>query len=318
MTARSYIVAKGHARAATREEATAALGHADFVWVHFDECDDATEAWLAGPGGLPDFTVGALVATETRPRMEAIDGGALINLRGPDADIATNPDLLSSIRLWVAKGRVFSVTRRDLAALDAVEAAIQAGTVLDPGDFVAALASEITDEIDPDVADLGDVLDDAEEEVGSRNILGMRRRIARVRSKAISYRRFVAPQRTALEKLATLDAGWLNDDDRMHISDAADRAARMTEELEAIRERAALLHEQLTDLRAETIDTRSLVIAVVAMVFLPLTFLTGLLGMNVAGIPYAHSPWAFWGVVLVCVGIAIAISWYFIRARWFR
>src|SRR5690606_26919345 len=119
----------------------------------------------------------------------------------------------------------------------------------------------------------------------------MRRTITRVRSDAIQYRRFVAPQRQALERLATLDAGWLEEEDRLHLRDAADRFARMTEELEAVRERAALLHEQLTDLRAEQIDTRTLIISVVALVFLPLTFLTGLLGMNVAGIPYAHAPW---------------------------
>ena len=71
----------------------------------------------------------------------------------------------------------------------------------------------------------------------------------------------------------------------------------MAEELEAVRERAALLHEQITDLRAEQIDQRALYIAVVAFIFLPLTFITGLLGMNVQGIPYAHEPWAFWGVI---------------------
>ena len=52
----------------------------------------------------------------------------------------------------------------------------------------------------------------------------------------------------------------------------------MAEELESIRERSSLMHEALTDLRAEQIDSRSLVISIVAMVFLPLTFITGLYG----------------------------------------
>jgi zinc transporter len=60
------------------------------------------------------------------------------------------------------------------------------------------------------------------------------------------------------------------------------------------------------------------VISVVALVFLPLTFLTGLLGMNVSGIPFAHEPWAFGAVVGVSIAIAIGVAWYFIRARWFR
>ncbi len=318
MTARSYVVEQGKARAVPRDEATKLLGKADFVWVHFDDCDETTQDWLKTHGHLADLVVAALIATETRPRMDRIDGGALVNLRGPDAGVETTPDLLSSIRLWVAKGRVFSVTRRDLAALDAIEAGFGSCTVHDPGDFVAALAAEITRELDPDVAKLGDTLDDCEERVGERGSLALRRRIAVARRRAIGYRRFLSPQRTALDELASLDVDWLDDDDRMHLNEAADRAARMTEELEAIRERSALLHEQLTDLRAEAIDTRGLVIAVVAMIFLPLTFLTGLLGMNVAGIPFAQAPWAFWGVVAVCVVIAVGVAWYFIRAHWFR
>src|SRR3546814_1550027 len=59
----------------------------------------------------------------------------------------------------------------------------------------------------------------------------------------------------------------------------------MAEELEAVRERSALLHEQLTDLRTEQIDQRSLIVALIALIFLPLTFVTGLFGMNVEGIP---------------------------------
>lgn len=84
-------------------------------------------------------------------------------------------------------------------------------------------------------------------------------------------------------------------EDRLHLREAADRFARMVEELEAVRERAALLHEQQTDLRAEMVDRRSLAIAVVAFIFPPLTFVTGLLGMNVEGIPFAAIRWAFWG-----------------------
>ena len=146
----------------------------------------------------------------------------------------------------------------------------------------------------------------------------LRRSVTRARTEAIGYRRFLVPQRTALEKLAALPGDWLGEDDRQHLAAAADRAARMAEEVEAIRERAAVMHETLTDLRAELLDQRSLIIAIVALVFLPLTFITGLLGMNVEGIPYARSPWAFWGVVGVCTVIGAGVTGYFGWKRWTR
>jgi zinc transporter len=118
--------------------------------------------------------------------------------------------------------------------------------------------------------------------------------------------------------LAGLDFSWLAEEDRLHIREAADRFARMTEELEAVRERSALLHEQLTDLRGEQMETRALLISIVAFIFLPLTFITGLLGMNVEGIPYAETPWAFWGVVAFCFVIgALVLAWFMWR-HWLR
>ncbi len=292
-------------------------GGAPFLWRHLDANAPDARNWLSTQSGIPPTAVRALIATETRPRTERFDGGALINLRGLGTDPETDLDPLVSIRLWAAAGLVVSVTYRELAGLDALREDMKAGRLRDPGDLVSMLAVHITERLDPHVAQLGDTIDDCEERLSASEAFALRRVIGRTRSDAIIYRRFVSPQRQALEALAALECGWLDDLDRVHLRDVADRFARMAEELESIRERAALLHEQLTDLRAELIDTRTLVLSVVALVFLPLTFLTGLLGMNVAGIPFAQEPWAFWGVILVSVLVAAGIGGYFVRARWF-
>src|SRR3546814_18554419 len=102
-------------------------------------------------------------------------------------------------------------------------------------------------------------------------------------------------------------AGWLTDEDRLHLREAANRAARMAEELEAVRERSALLHEQLTDLRTEQIDQRSLIVALIALIFLPLTFVTGLFGMNVEGIPLRNDAIAFWWIAIASCVFAAAL-----------
>ncbi len=303
----------------TRTEATAALcADCELIWVHLATNDAEAQAWLLHQAQLPDYVVDALTATETRPRCDQIGTGAYLNLRGPSDEPMSMSDPLVSVRIWAQAGRVYSVTRRNLSAVKLVSDAVDAGAIHDPGDLIAEFASAITAELDPDVADLGDALDDCEEGLDAEKIFELRREVTMIRVKSIGYRRFLAPQRAAIEKLAALPVPWLQPDDRAHLVAAADRAARMTEELESIRERSALMHEALTDLRAEQIDQRSLVIAVVAMVFLPLTFLTGLLGMNVRGIPYADAPWAFYGVVWMCVAIAGLISLYFVRRRWFR
>ena len=318
MRAFGNVLEGDHASHVSLEEALAQTGVAPLVWLHLDANDPECIAWLEHQSCLNPIVIAALVATETRPRAEAIEGGALINLRGLAEDPEKIDDSLASIRIWAEKGRVISVFRHRLTAMPKVEAKMIEGRLRDPGDLIAAIAVAITEQLDPDVAGLGDELDDCEEGLDGERLYALRRTISRVRSQSIGYRRFVSPQRDALERLSALPADWLADDDRLHLKEAADRAARMAEELEAVRERAALMHEQVMDLRAEQLDTRALLISVVALVFLPLTFITGLLGMNVEGIPFAHEPWAFQGVLWVCVAIAVAITGYFLRAHWFR
>lgn len=289
---------------------------AKFVWVHLDGKEDDTLAWLKEHAGIPETVIYALTAVETRPRTEAIAEGALVNLRGPVAEGENADDRLASIRLWIESGRAISVSFRTLAGVDKLREQMHDGAIADPGDLVSHLAMIITKRLDPVITDLGDLVDDAEAALDPAKAFDTRRTIAKARSEAIAYRRFVAPQRTALERLAELDAGWLEDDDRMHLREAADRFARMAEELEAVRERSALIHEQLTDMRSELIENRGLLISVVALIFLPLTFITGLLGMNVEGIPYAKEPWAFDAVCALCAAVAAAITIWFLSRHW--
>lgn len=301
-----------------RVEIKAALADAaELIWVHLTTTAEHAQTWLKDEAGLDPYVVDALTATETRPRCEAFSHGALVNLRGRTEEETDTSDPLASVRIWAIKGRVFSVTRAHLVATDAVETAVKEAAVRDPGDLIAAFATAITTDLDPVVADLGDSLDDCEERLSGEHIFDLRRNVSKVRVRAIGYRRFLTPQRAALEKLAALPGDWLEDDDRLHLSAAADRAARMAEELESIRERSAVMHDTLSDLRAEQLDSRSLIIGIVALVFLPLTFLTGFYGMNVKGLPGADAPHAAEWITFACVVIAVGVVAYFMRRRWF-
>lgn len=314
---RAWIVEKGRAREVSLDEAAAVHGRCEFAWFHLDGREPAALDWLNARQEIPDVARKALIAEETRPRVEKMGQGALVNLRGLSETPELDPDALVSIRIWAEQGRVVSVALRQAMAMRSLCDTVAEDNVRDPGDLIAALATHITDALDPEVAAIGDRLDECELMMEEGNVYKYRRSIGQARRQAINYRRFVAPQRLALDRLATLDAAWLQEDDRLHLRDAADRCARMAEELEAIRERAALLGEQLTDLRAEQLDSRSLMIAVVAFVFLPLTFLTGLFGMNVKLPLPDNQDWPFWYILAASGLITVAIlGWFFLR--WLR
>ncbi|MFM7027736.1 MAG: CorA family divalent cation transporter [Chakrabartia sp.] len=313
---RAFLLSGGTAREISLAEAASV--QEGLVWVHLNGRLAEDSAWLRAQPDLPPVACEALLAHETRPRADLFGTGAIINLRGLGATPDDDPDALVSTRFWADRGRVLSLSFRTALVFDEIVARFLSGALTDPGDLITSFASRTSELLDPDIAGLGDAMDDCEVSVDTGSILATRRRVTGIRSQAISYRRFLAPQRQALERLASADLDWLDADDRIHLREAADRAARMTEELEAIRERAALIHEELTDRRAELIDTRSLIISIAALIFLPVTFVTGLLGMNVDGIPFQHKPWAFWGVAGFCVLITLAVLGWFVKARWIR
>ena len=90
---------------------------------------------------------------------------------------------------------------------------------------------------------------------------------------------------------------------------------RLGEDLDAIRDRSQVIHDQLMDQRAESMNQIMLLLSVVAAIFLPLGLLTGLLGINVGGIPGADNPWSFTIVSLALV--ALVLGQLYLFRRWF-
>jgi zinc transporter len=313
---RAFVFDGGSASELPFAEGAAHFGRAALVWLHFDGREPTARQWITAEPAIPEIVKSALFAAETRPRCDVIDDGALVNLRGLGKTPDDDPDDLVSIRFWVEKGRVITLGLHTSLAFDTVTPQFLNGQILDPGDLLTAFAMTITEELDPDVARLGDELDEIETKLDSKGLYALRRRVSAIRTNAIGYRRFVAPQRQALEKLAAAAIFCLDDADRMHLREASDRFARMAEELEAVRERAAIVHEELTDLRAEQMDGRALVLSIAALVFLPLTFITGVFGMNFEVMPLIKDRWGFWETMGFCLLITLAgIVWFF-RKRW--
>jgi zinc transporter len=297
-------------------EGLARAEKSDLIWLHLDGTEPAARTWIEQQPDIADHVRSAILAAETRPRSEVIGDGILLNLRGMGTRTRDTSDLLVSCRIWAIKGRCISLTYHNPAVLDFVIRRFLSGQIQDSGDLLGAFADENAALLDPEIGRLGDALDTCEIEIREKGIFALRRTVTAVRAQSIAYRRFIGPQRQALDRLVASPQPWLDEDDRIHLRNAADLSARMAEELDAVRERSALMHEELTDRRAEQIDSRALLISIVALIFLPLTFITGLLGMNVEGIPFAQESWAFWGVVGFCISTGILMILYFMRAHW--
>jgi len=288
-----------------------------FDWLHLDAQDLRARQWLETRSGLPDFVVEALTAPETRPRFEPEDGGALINLRGINHNPGSEPEDMVSARVWVTGSRVVSTQRFPLRALDDLRAEVQRGAAPDsPGGLVARLALYLSQRIDPLIAEMVDLLDDLEDQVFDEGIAVERVTVAQARSEAAQIRRFLTPQAIALRALARADAAWVDEDDRRIFHEASEATARLIEDLDALRERAMTLHDLLTSQQADRMNRHTMALSIIAGIFLPLSLVAGMLGMNVDGIPLAGHPQSFWIIAAVLALIGLGELALFRLARW--
>ena len=156
--------------------------------------------------------------------------------------------------------------------------------------------SETVDQFEDRVAEL-------EEMVLAVDSSSLRYELATLRRQAISIRRYLAPEREALSRLIIEKVSWLDDGSRLQLREVNDRLIRHIEDIDAVRERAAVTQEELQSRLSEQMNSRMYVLSVVAAIFLPLGFLTGLLGVNVGGIPGTDYPMAF----LVFTGMLVVV-----------
>lgn len=287
------------------------------LWVHLDYAHPQAVNWLEAEGNLGPSLAAALTAEETRPRSVAAHGGLLLILRGVNLNPGAEPDDMISIRMWLDGSRIITTRHRHVKAIESVREAIDAGEgPATSSEFLVDLADGLTTRIASVLSDLDDRVDGLEDEVLEGESYDLRAKIGSLRREVISLRRYLAPQRDAMGHLQNERAPWLDETSRVHLREIADRTTRCVEDLDAARDRAAVTQDELNSRLSERMNKTMYVLSIVAGIFLPLGLLTGLLGINVGGIPGTEDPTAFLVVCVVLVIVAIVQMVVYKRMRW--
>lgn len=273
------------------------------------------KAWLNGEIG--DYNADFLTVPTTKARCTVLDDRAVVSMRvakpGGDQDDISR----QLLTMWIEKGRIIIASELNIADfLGLTQWGLSHHAPVSPADLVTRLGLRSADRLEPLIEKMGDRLDDIEEGLIAKGAAETNDRLASLRTTLINFRRLVWPLRDVLNTLEIEDLSFFTDKDRMKLREASGRAARLGEELQALSERAVLVHEQIADSRSEEMNRSMLLLAAVTVVFMPLTLITGILGMNVTGIPFAENLHSFW---VVCVGlflIAAGLVWMMRKRHW--
>jgi zinc transporter len=305
---------KGGSREATPAEMDSGQASSGTLWLDMDHEDPGCRAWLLADPGVDEVSTEALLVESPRPRSLSIGGEhLLVMLRAVNLSPGEDEEDMVTLRLWIEDKRVISFRHRRVGAIEQVRAELLYGQgPLNSSELLYDLIDHLLDRIGQVVEDLEDQVDELEEMVLTAENREVRTKLSEVRRKSISLRRYLAPQRESLGRLHAERVPWLNDLTRARLRDAADRITRYLEGLDAARERAAVTYEELSNRLAEHMNNTMYRLSVVAAIFLPLGLLTGLLGINVGGMPGVDSPFAFAAVSILLVVLGV-LGWLFFR-----
>jgi zinc transporter len=286
------------------------------IWVHMDRKAPGSRQWLTESSGLPPLVVDALLQEETRPRFTPAGEGCVVILRGVNLNPGAQPEAMVSMRMWVDAQRLISLRGPRVLAIQDLRDTIDAGQgPRTTGQLLVDVAERMISRMGPVITDLEEALDEVEEQLLGKAGRELRTRLITLRREGIILRRYIAPQRDVLARLAAERIAWLDDTDRARLREVTDRVTRYVEDLEAIRDRAAVAQEELANRLSDQMNRTMYMLSLVATVFLPLGFITGLLGINVGGIPGEGNPSAFYIVSAGLAALAVVQAGFFWMRR---
>lgn len=289
----------------------------EVLWLHLRRTALGMQDWLQDHLAISEPTAEMLVSEDSRPRAFREGETLVATLRGTNFNSGAEPENMVSMQLWsdgkrvvTLRGQAMQTPRHVLAELDSGRGPVDAGRL------ISELVEVMIARMNRSIVDMNDQIDRLESGESGDDAQSMLTHISAIRRNCLSLKRYMSPQHEALERIARDAPGWFEEHDRREIAELIDRLRRYLDDIDISKESALVLQDELRAGALARAERTSYLLTIVAAFFLPLTFVTGLLGINVGGIPGGGDERAFWIVVGFCVMVFAGTLVLFRKWKW--
>ena len=289
----------------------------EVLWVHLNRTRPGVSELLQQELGIPRTTAELLVSDETRPRAFREGDTLVATLRGINFNPGADPEDMVSMQMWSDGKRLISLRRTPLQTPRDTLALIDAGTgPRDAGALVTSLTEFMIMRMNRSIVEMNEQIDLLEESPQDADADARLEKIASIRRNSLSLQRHMGPQHEALELISRDAPEWFEEHDRREIAETIDRLRRYLDDINISKESAMVLQDELRARAVARSDRTNYLLTIIAAIFLPLGFVTGLLGINVGGMPGVDSDYAFWVVVGMCLAVFSMQLFLFWKWKW--
>lgn len=297
-----------------------AFGKDDICWVDVQGFGDKAMMQRIGAiFGLHSLLLEDVVHVPQRPKVEAYDDQLFLVTRMIHGWNEGKVDF-EQVSLVVGDGYVVTFQERYGDILDPVRKRIRSGKGVirkhGPDYLAYAIVDTIVDGYYPVLEKIGDELESLEDEVVTNPTPELLRRLNRIKNQLVNLRRGIWPQREAMNAVVRGDHEAVTPEVQIYFRDTYDHCVQTTEVTEMYREMVTgLMNTYLSSVANRTNEVMK-VLTVMASIFIPLTFVAGIYGMNFDHMPELHMKWAYPTVWIVMLATSSGMLAYFWRKGW--
>ncbi|NVJ65319.1 MAG: zinc transporter ZntB [Gammaproteobacteria bacterium] len=291
----------------------------DPSWTHLNFESSQGIEWIKKQANISDHSMELLLSGDTRPRCLIDDDGSInLCLRGINLNPNSSPEDMISLRLWLKGNTFISCNRRESQSINRLYDKLNKRQGPKTADeLLLGLIEELASISESFMETLESELDLQEDQIAMAKFEVFNPKMSRLRRQIATIKRFLTPQKEALERLYRTKNSSFSEHFYESLYVQLDKFILMLENMDLLRERIIVLQEQFMGYISHEQNSRLYLLAIISAIFLPLTFLSGLLGMNVGGLPGLENTNAFWIVSGFCLVVAVGLLIWFKRKKWF-
>jgi zinc transporter len=280
------------------------------LWLHFNLADTRATKWIESCELLPAGARELLLSHDTHVRQEAAGHGLALVIGDLHHDFDGDPEGVGTLRIYIDKQIIVTGRRHPLRTVDRLRRMLGAGPVVaSTGDLFAMLIEELAETFQWEVKQLGEVVDEAEDDILAGRVHDRGTELGGIRRLMARLRRHINSGRQALAQGVHQAYRWAGNDDISDARQAVEHLDSIAQDLELVQERARLLQEEIAARLGEATNRNLYLLSVMTTVLLPINLITGIFGMNTGGLPWAQDEHGFWRVLIfMSIGVVVSLN----------
>jgi len=270
--------------------------------------------------GLHPLVLEDILNTDQRPKMEDHGEYIYIVLRDLDYSDKSNEIETEQISLIVGSNFVFSFQEREGDTFDPIRDRIRnnKGRIRKMGaDYLAyALLDSIVDNYFIILEKLGERIESLEEKLITDPSHETLQTIHHLKREMLFLRKGVWPLREVINGLERGESSLVKEPTRVYLRDVYDHTIQTIDTIETYRDMVSGMMDIYLSSVSNRLNSVMKVLTIIATIFMPLTFLAGIYGMNFKFMPELEWRWGYPLVWLIMAGIGISMLIYFRKKKW--